>query len=261
MNEYTEKYVESIDDCDDLDIKKNDPLPRIETHFDLDLFFRSEKKDLPSDMVGDIHLSDIKDIEEVKTIIILDWDNTMLATTSLGVTITQLLDKYVITDYQKKYLHDTSIVIEKLITLLLTYGEINIITASEQGWVEETMRKFYPNIQHILSKIKIYSARSLYEKRYPDNPYLWKHKTFEDVLYPYIRKLGLRKNIISIGDSQCERQALLEVAKGKFNTVAKSVKLMDNPSYIHIKKQLEIIIQLSSFLVNSNSDADISISG
>ena len=85
------------------------------------------------------------------SIIIFDWDDTLLPTTFL--TPGGIFDE---------------------LTEAVEKGNVHIITNAGRGWVEYSAKRFYPSILPILSKIKIISARRQYEKVFPGNSRQWK---------------------------------------------------------------------------------------
>lgn len=57
-------------------------------------------------------------------------------------------------------------------------GDIYIITNAGEGWVQFSANKYYPSVVEILNKIKVISARSLYESKYPNDSKNGKLKLF-----------------------------------------------------------------------------------
>jgi len=54
------------------------------------------------------------------------------------------------------------------------FGSVAIITNAETGWVEMSCKKFMPRVLPMLSGVRILSARSSHEARFPDSPSDWK---------------------------------------------------------------------------------------
>jgi len=63
------------------------------------------------------------------------------------------------------------------------YGETYIITNAAQGWVEYSSKMFMPSVNRCIGelKIKVISARSLYESKYPGQCHQWKVEAFKDL--------------------------------------------------------------------------------
>ena len=53
-------------------------------------------------------------------------------------------------------------------------GSVVIITNAETGWVEMSCKKFMPRVFPLLGGMRILSARSAFEGRFPDSPSDWK---------------------------------------------------------------------------------------
>ncbi len=58
------------------------------------------------------------------------------------------------------------------------YGEVIIITNSDDGWVKYSAERYVPNLLPILPKYRIVSARTAYEQYYPGQPLCWKAAAF-----------------------------------------------------------------------------------
>eukprot|EP01083_Nonionella_stella_P153961 495389_1 len=132
---------------------------------------------------------------ECKTIIIFDWDDTLLPSyhlQELGLrprsnyksnhqpTILSERDKSMICESLKK--------LEQIINVLLVsaldtagYGNVFVVTNAEEGWVELSCSTFIPNIRKMLSKCRVISARSLFEHQCPST-IEWKRRAFKMIL-------------------------------------------------------------------------------
>ena len=110
-----------------------------------------------------------------ETIIIFDWDDTLLASSFLSSKGYRLdTEKSKIADVEAG-LRDLEQSIIAVITLALQYGEVHVVTNAETGWVQLSAAKFIPAVVPLLSRVSILSARSTYEGRYPDAPLKWKY--------------------------------------------------------------------------------------
>ena len=91
-----------------------------------------------------------------------------------------------------------------------------IVSNSEQTWCAQATAKFLPSVYPLITNVTILSARSLYESYFQDSPVLWKRLTFELIVTALYSGsyLTAAKNILSIGDSKTEREAMLELAAG-----------------------------------------------
>ena len=142
--------------------------------------------------------------KKYNSIIIFDWDDTLLPTSFLvskGIFESDI--EY--TKYEKQKLIELEDLILQLLTLAVDKGDVYIITNADKGWVEYSSRIFYPSLSNILKKIKIISAKSKFQDKYPDDSRLWKINTFIDLT----NDINVRKitNIICSGDSLFEIEA------------------------------------------------------
>ena len=81
-----------------------------------------------------------------------------------------------------------------------------------------------PGLIPLLNQINVVSARSTFESTFPDSPLKWKFYAFQQNLLNVFACAEKRKNIISMGDSHVEREAIRAVTRGYPNTTCKSVK-------------------------------------
>ena len=184
---------------------------------------------------------------EQRTLLIFDWDDTLLPTTWLS---TQAL----LEDLTIKSNTVTSIILadiaESVLTVLrqaLMHGFVIIVTNSEAGWVEQSCRRFLPNCQALIDTIPIISARASYEL-YTASPLEWKKRAFR-------AECGSATNIVSIGDSEYERQAVITLSRP--GCIVKSLKLDDKPSPGKIKAQLMMLHNILPRIVLYPMDMDI----
>ncbi len=67
---------------------------------------------------------------------------------------------------------------EKCLAAASKYGEVIIITNSDDGWVQFSAERYVPNLLPVIAKYRIVSARTSYEKFYPGQPLCWKAAAF-----------------------------------------------------------------------------------
>ena len=67
---------------------------------------------------------------------------------------------------------------EKCLAAASKYGEVIIITNSDEGWVHFSAERYIPSLLPIITKYRIVSARTSYEKFYPGQPLCWKAAAF-----------------------------------------------------------------------------------
>jgi len=197
---------------------------------------------------------------EKETVIIFDWDDTLLASSYLsgrGLRLDTEKSKIMEIESQLKELENS---VNALISLALQYGSVCVITNAETGWVQLSAQKFLPGLVPILSRVNILSARSTFESRYPESPLKWKFYAFQErlanTLFNQHKKM---KNILSFGDSHVEREAVRAVTRGAPNTRTKSVKFAERPSMEQLRRQIELVTNCFQYIHNHDGDLDLQL--
>jgi len=191
------------------------------------------------------------------TVIIFDWDDTLLASSFLhtrGYRLDTNMPPNEEVDSNLKLL-ESSVV--NVITLALKYGEVNIITNAETGWVQLSAQKFLPGVVPLLSKVTVISARSTFEAQHPDAPLKWKFHAFQERLSPLFCETKSNKHVISFGDSHVEREAVRAVTRGVVNTRTKSVKFAERPSMEQLRRQIELVTSCFQYIYTHDGDLDL----
>lgn len=192
---------------------------------------------------------------DIPTVIFLDWDDTILASSHLGHLGVNLHTKIPAEIVPLlKSLEDSAMT---LLTLLVQSGTLVIITNSESGWVEMSARKYLPGLVKFLETIDIVSARSSYEKLYPSAPLQWKIASMQDRLSQFSYSLGKKLNVISIGDSNLEREALMLVNTKP--SLTKAVKMAERPSLSQLRREIDLLVGSFQQVLVHPEDLDLSI--
>merc|ERR1719160_1844633 len=97
------------------------------------------------------------------TLIILDWDDTLLPSTWLQQHGLNIVGPLLPTEEQRALLAQVAKFVIKTLRRAKKLGQVIIITNGEKGWVELSCSKFLPGVLPLLEGIKILSARSTYE--------------------------------------------------------------------------------------------------
>ena len=180
------------------------------------------------------------------SLIIFDWDDTLLPTTFLtqGGTYNENI---ILTDSDQKEFKKIEKAALNLLSIAISKGDVYIITNAGLGWVEFSSKKYYPKIYKILPKIKIISARYEWEKRFPNDTKKWKIQTFLSLQKELDTKLVT--NIICLGDSLYEIEAGRILANCFSEVFVKTVKFKEGPKLEELNKQLMLVNnQFSSIL-------------
>jgi len=195
-----------------------------------------------------------------ETVIIFDWDDTLLASSYLssrGYRLDSDSSKLIDVDNGLRELEQS--IISVLASALNYSNNVYIITNAETGWVQLSAQKFIPAVLPILNRICILSARSTYESRYPESPLKWKFYAFQEKLQPLFNNNKKYKNILSFGDSHVEREAVRAVTRGAPNTNTKSVKFAERPSIEQLRRQIELVNNCFTYIHNHQGDLDLQL--
>jgi len=183
-------------------------------------------------------------------------------------------------------------------------GHVVVITNAERGWVELSCSKFMPSVMKLLNlpMVRVISARSTFERQYPSSTIEWKRRAIKLVLDELLstdidisRVSSFRSitysdsvpeksshriidviqvprpvidvlQVVSIGDSMVERQAVFDVTKcinfkdnGVKSVRTKSVKLTDAPTIHWLLDELKTIQRTLGQILRTPHDLDYQI--
>ncbi|KAK9174264.1 hypothetical protein CmeUKMEL1_00075 [Cryptosporidium meleagridis] len=166
-----------------------------------------------------------------KTLIIVDWDDTLLPTTCLSwnkqLDLKNTNFGRIVADFLKK---------------ATELGQVVIITNAEPRWVYETSELYLPEILCFLRVIPICSARQ-FARTGPNDLKYWKYRAFNCVIQQFSNSFQGAANIISIGDSQWDRDAVFNVFENNKNIkiTPKAVKFLGSPSFEALGEEILIL--------------------
>jgi len=170
----------------------------------------------------------------MSTLIIFDWDDTLLPTTCLEK------------GGDRVALDTISTSVIRVLTEAQKYGTVMIITIAEKGWVEESCHRYMPRCAPILAHIVVFSARTTYEWMF-DSPYTWKILAFQIASVNF-------SQVLSIGDTNAERNAVLQL---DHVIRAKSIQLKAFPTADTILEQLDGLAARFRKIITHEGDLDI----
>jgi hypothetical protein len=157
----------------------------------------------------------------------------------------------------------------ELLRLAATHGRVVVITNAETGWVELSAAKFVPSVVPVLAElqVQVFSARSTFEAAFPDAPLKWKSAAFEHVLSDQSTTAAaaiaagktLTKNVLSLGDSHVEREAVRQVTADMPNTLCKSVKFAERPNCEQLTRQLTLVHNCFRYILNHQNHLDLQL--
>ena len=215
--------------------------------------FEISNNDLPNDNL----LKPIKSNNmEYNSIIIFDWDDTLFSTSylnKLGVFHNNFSNSKQIYEKIKKLEKK----VEKVLSLSIEKGHTFIITNSDEGWVQESSRIFYPEVFPLLQKISILSSRELFQHIYPNDSSKWKIETFKKIAN-YFKKDIITK-IICIGDSFSEFKASKKLASYFTQAYVKTVKFKTEPDITCLISQLTLLLSQFEKIDKANKNWRITV--
>lgn len=185
----------------------------------------------------------------VTNLFFYDWDDTLMCTSYLGLS--RVLDEEDPSQIDKSSIKNLDQLSASLLSKSIENGQVFIVTNAAHGWIEYSAKKFYPLTSKVLKKVKIISARGMYEKKLPGDYRQWKSKAFIDTVINSGIDLNKTANIICFGDSIIELEASHNLKEIFSNGYIKTIKLKENPQPTDLIKELKIIIsQFDDILSN-----------
>lgn len=108
--------------------------------------------------------------------LIFDWDDTILPSSFVDKSQADNLNE--LPQQYRGIFREIEICTEKCLAAAAKHGEVIIITNSDEGWVKYSAERYLPNLIPVLKNYRIISARTRYEKFYPNQPLCWKAAAF-----------------------------------------------------------------------------------
>lgn len=179
-------------------------------------------------------------------IIIIDWDDTLFPTTwvnnnKIDMTNINSLNKY------KLFFIELDNNIYELLKNLDKSGDVYIVSNANINWIKSCLSVLNRTTDYIMSNnIRILSSRDMYSDKLKDN-IKWKIATFQDIISDILYKLSSKiepnsfLNIISIGDTTFEYQALISLDSFFKNNLINIKYLLKNIRFIE-KPDFDILI-------------------
>jgi len=108
--------------------------------------------------------------------IIFDWDDTILPSSFVDKVQADNLSE--LPQHYHAIFHEIETCSEKCLAAAAKHGEVLLITNSDEGWVKYSAERYLPGLLPVLANYRIISARTRYEKFYPNQPLCWKAAAF-----------------------------------------------------------------------------------
>jgi len=196
-----------------------------------------------------------------QTLLIFDWDDTILPSTWVQKQGLRLDDASVVTEEQRVQLAAMAECAIRTLQAAKRYGTIVLVTNAERGWIELSSRKFMPALCPLLESFKIISARAAHEKPGVTLPSMWKTLAFRTEVDSFYKTLNPEstKNVISFGDAMHERLAVFNVTRDMPNCLTKSLKFMVQPQLEQLQKEHELIFWCLRHIVSHDGTLDLEV--
>jgi len=207
---------------------------------------------------------DASPFEMEETIFIFDWDDTVLPSSWVQQQGLRLDDESKLSDAQRQQLSEVAVLAAETFRIAKQCGTVVLVTNAERGWIELSCQKFLPTLCPALESIKLLSARTTYETPAMSSPLDWKLCAFESEIRrvfgaDVVLEPERRKNILSLGDSMNEREALLRACSSLPNCRSKSLKFVERPDISQICKQHTLITGCFDRIVHHDGNLDLCI--
>jgi hypothetical protein len=161
------------------------------------------------------------------TVIIFDWDDTLLCSSAINMN-----------RWNHTHLEVLQAAVESVLRLASRLGEVLIVTNGVDWWVDDSARRFLPSLLPLLGTITVKSARAVWERKYPGDPFAWKREAFRELLAPRSRSI----NLVVLGDSLAEIEAANGVTPLLWEgSMVKTVKFKEAPSADQVIGQLRSV--------------------
>jgi len=170
-----------------------------------------------------------------QTVMIFDWDDTLLPTVWLRKNDFQSGDD----DKDEESLRGIVQHSKKILEIAIKAGSTYIITNAQSGWVEYSAARWAPELLPVLRKVKVISARDRFEPHFPHDIMQWKIQAFLEVQ----RQLDPTPltNIVALGDANYEIEAARIMADEFAQGLLKTVKFRPHPDPEEHRLQLELV--------------------
>ncbi|TNV82514.1 hypothetical protein FGO68_gene3070 [Halteria grandinella] len=219
-----------------------------------------------------------------KTLIIWDWDDTLLPSSYLAYKGLDLWSKLLIDAKTQELLRELEEVVIKVLRLSISLGETHIVTNAAKHWVQKSSQVFLPRVykeffekptkgksqvmvgaassrsKGEVSKqlrLNVLSAREKFQKQLPKGHQQWKLHAFQSLA----NKMDCSSvtNIVVLGDSHYEVNAGIHFQSRFPHSVLKTVKLCQTPSIGELIRQIETITAKFDYILNHQSNVIIKL--
>jgi hypothetical protein len=201
-------------------------------------------------------------ISKEKTVIIMDWDDTLFPTSWINKKNINLNDPRDVNKYSYLF-NELDEIVSRILIKSSMYGTPLIITNATKKWVKLCLNTMTKTNELINNKVNILSARDKYQEIHNDSM-KWKVETFKELYHTFFPDTSPHQNIISIGDAEYEHIALVELYEIKYSGVnhkyLKSIRLIKNPEFKSLKSQLEKLYSNLDYIITIKKHVELEFS-
>lgn len=228
-----------------------------------------------------------------QAVILFDWDDTLCPTHWIRDKFPSLLKAAPDEDWAQNPLRELEAEVKKLLEESLEVGRVVIVTNALEPWVTTSCKNFFPGLLPIVENIQVMYARSIYTSYGIDSPQsrpqlndrlvesgfregaaplnsfeaprLWKENAFHLALNELHSEYEQQswKNIICIGDSPVEHQAVRKVIAQRPNRnrrcFTKTIKFLQEPSIQELIAQVKMMQGALPRMITYDGQLDIEI--
>lgn len=190
--------------------------------------------------------------KSAQVVTIFDWDDTLLCTTHLEMVQRQY---GAIPVHVRDQLAQLEKVVHQILLQAMAAGKVFIITNASEGWVQHSAGMCMPGLSEPLKQMEVISARAGFENAFPGDSHAWKMHSFLQVQ----NKLQMEAvtNLISVGDSHIEMDAVHLLGRSFAHALVKTVKLWERPTPYELIKQLEVVKEKLPEIYDSGTTLNI----
>jgi hypothetical protein len=198
-----------------------------------------------------------KDYRWPFTVFYVDWDDTLMATTTSARP----------TSEEWRRLEETAV---RFLLTALRLGFVYIVTNAEQGWVQESAERHMPLLGRFIReyRVPVVSARSTFERKPTGKRHAvteaeqvrWKFLAMLTILQRVVVRTGAVPVLVSIGDSSVERAALYRVQQHLSELpFVKTIRLLPSPRAPLLEAELRHLTHTLPALVRHRGPLDIQL--
>jgi hypothetical protein len=212
-----------------------------------------------------------------QTIIIFDWDDTLCPSSYLqekhglsvdGTSFEELLAKGLVHEDVAEELENYMAELGALLALSKELAsKVVVVTNASDGWVEDCVESWMPQLKRALEHVEISSARSTWEPKGVGSPTSWKTREFEALIEDFYSRQEQKawKNVIVVGDAPYEHEALQRVVNRvpktrSFKCRSKSVNFAYKPSIEELSSEVQTLRSHLRTIINYDGNLNCTVS-